>query len=340
MTNRYIQCLVVVLALACMPIPLYADPYQIAPNPNYGTIDIITGDDATNNQIFRNYSRIYIYSNGTLSNYDVMQNNDSLSNSGTLNNSGMLYNIGTLENVHSGTLNNSGTLEIFGSGTLENSGTLNNSAKLNIMSFGEFSGDGQYYQYAGQTIVDAMASITQGLVDIQGGILQGNGSVTSSKHFVNGGGVRIGAGATVAPGPSLGALTTIGDFSSSGKFEFEIAGLGLGLYDVLDINGDAVFNGGTMQFDFIDEFNASVGNYWDFILANTFTGWATLSFTVNGLGEGLAWQIVGDTGDTYRRLLITADGGGETPVPEPSTMLLLGSGLAGLVGYGRRRFKK
>ena len=30
--------------------------------------------------------------------------------------------------------------------------------------------------------------------------------------------------------------------------------------------------------------------------------------------------------------------GGQAPVPEPGTMLLLGSGLAGLVGFGRKKF--
>ena len=43
------------------------------------------------------------------------------------------------------------------------------------------------------------------------------------------------------------------------------------------------------------------------------------------------WQY-GDCGEN--------NGGNTTQVPEPSTMLLLGSGLAGLAWYGIRRKKK
>ncbi len=48
-----------------------------------------------------------------------------------------------------------------------------------------------------------------------------------------------------------------------------------------------------------------------------------------------------DSGDTYTlQVSIEGHGIGQQPVPEPSTILLMGAGLLGLAGYSRRRFNK
>ncbi|MDP1558517.1 MAG: PEP-CTERM sorting domain-containing protein [Nitrosomonas sp.] len=276
---------------------------------NYGSLNIGTLDDHT----------------GSLNNFGDLTNFGTLSYSGSLYNPGIFTNQGDLTTYATfGSLTNDGAL--FNQGTwatggwLGNNGTLTNSGTL--INTGGIGGIGTYTQTAGQTVING--SFSQSSIQILGGSLSGASTIT--------GDVTIGDQANINPGNSPGTLTINGDFYSSGNLVFEIAGLGE--YDVLDINGNAAFAGGNVEFNFINDFHASINNYWDFFFADTITGMNSLNFTFNGLGKGLGWDII-HLGNQGERLLITA-----VPEPEIYAMLLTGLGLMGFMAPRRRKNKQ
>jgi hypothetical protein len=76
------------------------------------------------------------------------------------------------------------------------------------------------------------------------------------------------------------------------------------------------------------------------------TGWNTYNYTFAAAGSGSIGFGVYNSLDTASDSQLYIDnvggsnGNGTSPVPEPSTILLMGVGLLGLAGYSRKKFNK
>ena len=194
-------------------------------------------------------------------------------------NTGALYGISTDDTiVNDGTVAADGGGAIFiGSsqrGTFENAGTVDaQSGSLQT---------GIYLQIAGETRLDGGTILAASPLQIQAGLLDGNGTITSG--VTNGG--------TMSPGLPLGLINAEGDYTqqSTGQLSIQLGGTSPGsTYDQLDVSGNVNLSG-ALNVSFVNGFTSSPGQVFT-IIRNLGSNPVTGSFA--GLPEGTLFSVGG-----------------------------------------------
>ena len=187
---------------------------------------------------------------------DVSGQTLHLNGSGTFTNSGLML------------ATNGATLYFSGTGAVTNSG-----GTLRVSPTSTIKGDGGIVQTAGTIDLDGGDMNFPLGVDLNGGQLIGNGTFTGPIR--NSGGI-------VGPGHSPGKITVNGNYTqgANGTLNIEIGGATAGTeYDQLQVNGTATL-GGTLNVTLINGFRPAVGDVFQIIAPNAFSGaFATINTT-------------------------------------------------------------
>ena len=120
-----------------------------------------------------------------------------------------------------------------------------------------------------------------------------------------------------------------------------------GSWYTVDVNADsfyvdyvnsATWSSASFNGLFVDSLNDSSGNSLQSVsIVTNMNGWDISRLTFDADSVWLNWNGLSFNSDTY--VDVSLDFGQQT-VPEPSTMILFGTGLVGLIGYRRKRMNR